>query len=1592
MPIIQNIIQGIYTGGSAIQKAIGHLNQFNAANTAGAGITSRAASAHVRGSAALSSYSTSANNASRAQSNLNTQFRRGHLTFGELLRMMVTFGIGLQVIGLMTQPGKWLTSGIKQAKDFEYSMNLVNTILGVSKDNLAELSRAALLSSSILGVSQDEMTKGLYNIGQSMAGIDLQGVDKATASLILFKEAQRLALTANIEPAIAAEGLMRFMASMKLGLGSAREASALLFKTIDLGIISGKELVTNLGDITSSLTLYTQAMDDANKMKFAGELMPAWAVISLPKTASEAATAIKGMLQAIQKPSHEAIQIMDEFKRKFNVDLSLGGMIRQGPEQYFESLYNVIRKNGYLADYIAGKNTNLAGVTNDAVEETVLMAKVLTMLYPNIRASGGAYALMGDGLKTYRDMLSEVKNKIIDYDIATEGMENTTERSLQKATAAWHALENTLMKSTLPGLTRAMSYFSNSINQVLFRSDIATKSFEQQISMVLSSMYAHLYSWWESTGKAATGRFWNMVGNFFGDAFVAIFKKQDTENLFVKIGRESGNKFLAGFRESISKLSITDILSSSLTRFLLNWNLLGFKKAIFIEATIKGAPSIIEGVTGGPIGGANPTPEQKIENEKNIEKYSNWSENIGTVLTYLGGIVSAIGIYRGWRANRNPTIIPPTTGGLPPHMIPGGPPFGSGPTTGSSPITPGRPPMAPRGGVGPSSTAPTPKTGPVGNFKFPSFNFPGWPSFPNWRTTNPPTQGGPIPPIMKPVSISPISPKTGIGAVIQNLKNFIFPSIKPTVPNNPLWNNTTAIPKINIPTIPNTVTIPGVSNVGQIPVSIVPTIPTRSTIPPVWANIPTKPVVSKPNTPSIIEIRKLTTANEITTKAIERTAATNSYISKRIPFYLRESQIPIKKPIITPTIAETVIVPQGKVIQSMQTRLPGGKFGPAVNQTPLFTQTRLPSGRFGPKITTPTIAETTVIPTIPIKPKVPSWAEIRRIAKMPPVNKVSPPTIIPYVTVSPRGGTRIPVVSRTIIQPTPASIIQNINPTLPSHTVIPKISMTLQEAQVQLNTFADKALNRSLHDPDRGFPRSSMFYQGSIPRIGQNVPTVNSEISRGINVPIFPREIIKNVGVNTARWLQEPKDYGEIRPTTKPVKRAFEDYKAYSRADINFVQKRIPGITAAKNLPEQRTIIPSVETPSIEIPVGVSKSMPWTQRYVNALPTGVAKGLESVGKGTLGTLSAVASYSKNTLAYMKYSAPITAVAGAIDLASIALSDADANTKKYAYGRSVATTIGAAIGGAAGAVGMGLLGSVVPGAGTMAGGFAGGIAGGTAGAAGTAWLYDKIFAPPVPKSRVVDLTTAGNQLGELPRVTEDNRIPKLNDSIDRLIASIDRLNNGGISVPITKATSIQSPPNVVPIIIPSLTNSSIENNSLNNTENRNSNSYNGLERFKKDVEWEKFTSGLNNLIGKLNVAPYGNTYQYDESNNLMNSNLNTQNSLSNNLMNSEIATLRQIEFSRIERNNTVLKDNTESTFRQESNRTSLSSEQHNVSVETNNNTQPVALHITVNMPKLADKIEVAKEENIDWVVQKVADGFISGVRKAMKNNVIPSGQF
>lgn len=275
----------------------------------------------------------------------------------------VMAGLRLALQSVAVAAAVALGAAVVAAVKFEGAMRNVNTILRLGEPQFQAMSNAVLEMSTRLPQSATTLAEGLYQIVSSgFQGADALNVLEASAT------AASAGLT---DTETAARTIVGVLNAYGLEAEDASYVSDVLFRTVELGVITFEELAHELGQVNAGAAAAGISIEEV------GAAIATMTLSGL--SASEATTSLNRLIREMITPN--------------------------------DALAAAFRKMGYESGLAAIQERGLHGVMEDLRVVTGGSIEMLARLFPEIRAARGAFALMTDAGQVYNRVFEAMNDR-----------------------------------------------------------------------------------------------------------------------------------------------------------------------------------------------------------------------------------------------------------------------------------------------------------------------------------------------------------------------------------------------------------------------------------------------------------------------------------------------------------------------------------------------------------------------------------------------------------------------------------------------------------------------------------------------------------------------------------------------------------------------------------------------------------------------------------------------------------------------------------------------------------------------------------------------------------------------------------------------------------------------------------------------------------------------------------------------------------------------------------------------------------------------------------------------------------------------------
>jgi TP901 family phage tail tape measure protein len=319
--------------------------------------------------------------------------------------------------------GRYLRSSVEGAIELESSLTQMQSLVGLTADEVANLSDGFQDLSRSTGVSSQELADASFFI--SSAGL------RGEAALDALEVSARATAVGLGETRTVADLLTSAMNAYGAENLSAARAGDILTGAVREGKLEAGQMAGALGQL-----LPTASAMDISFEQVAGTL----AVLSRTGTdAASGATTLQSMMMALMSTSPQATEALAA------VGLSMAD----------------------LRDIAGGSDDGLIQVMRLLDQAFDGNDEALRQVIPNVQAFRGAMGLLAQEGEVVDEVMDGVANSTGLLDEAMEIWSGTTEAQLARTSAAWHGLKDELGMTLLPAIGVVLEQFNDATDRTL---------------------------------------------------------------------------------------------------------------------------------------------------------------------------------------------------------------------------------------------------------------------------------------------------------------------------------------------------------------------------------------------------------------------------------------------------------------------------------------------------------------------------------------------------------------------------------------------------------------------------------------------------------------------------------------------------------------------------------------------------------------------------------------------------------------------------------------------------------------------------------------------------------------------------------------------------------------------------------------------------------------------------------------------------------------------------------------------------------------------------------------------------------------------
>lgn len=436
------------------------------------------------------------------------QNKRTGVSFLQLMRLVVQFGVAMELIAVPGRIISGFTDIIRSGVETEKSLANINSLVRVSKNQIDDLGRSLQLTAAEIGATGDVFAAA-YEAASSTGGVVLSQVRDMPGGIRLANRelqtildmttlANKMAVAGVATQEEAMVGLTSVMSGFNLSTEEATKFADIMFATVNRGRITLAETSEAVGQFNAQLT----AMFGADKERLLREFSDTMAIFSVVTQSvdpARATTSLRNMLRAFTNTSAEGRELLQQLKG-YGANLTSLDVITGGVGKTIAEYLRTIAPHGMIIDRIVASQREQVALVGEENFRRDKSLQIMQKLNPNIRTMLAFDTSLIQNGKLLNERFEEFKNTIGETDKALSFLIVTAANAIQRFKLLFAFFKNELFTSISLPFGRALETVNEFFRSILITKEFKKADFIGKLTIVWDSITFSLNKWLFSGG------------------------------------------------------------------------------------------------------------------------------------------------------------------------------------------------------------------------------------------------------------------------------------------------------------------------------------------------------------------------------------------------------------------------------------------------------------------------------------------------------------------------------------------------------------------------------------------------------------------------------------------------------------------------------------------------------------------------------------------------------------------------------------------------------------------------------------------------------------------------------------------------------------------------------------------------------------------------------------------------------------------------------------------------------------------------------------------------------------------------------------
>lgn len=493
------------------------------------------------------------------QKKANAETRRQGVSFGNLLGLMIKFGIALELIMLPSRIIRGIGSIISAGAEWEQQLANIHSLITETQTGMVTLGRNISNIAIEYGAAGDLLQAG-YEAASSLNdkliaeassmeryAKGVGGEAAATAALVDLAAKDAVAGVTSIETAM--ETIIRLQSGFRLSIKQTEEASNTIFNLILDGVVNYEKIAHHIGAIVGGIQ-QIWGSDDANKsLENLKGVSAALSVMTLTLPPEHAFTSMRNILQDLLKMPKEGQELVDILSQLGLVKLTPRDIIQQGSADTFRELHKVLSNDGPIVNMLAKQKT-----FNSQLDEMIwrqeTVVKLQQMMFDNKRTIRGINAIVA-GMELYEEHYDRVINKLDSREQAFQKNKDTIQNMFNQLKSLGTRLKSEFFWNMEGPLASILNPLSTGLQGLVNDTTFQNANFAKKFDMLWDILMSSAKQWLDSGGKQVLTTIFSTISQVFITVLRTVVDNKDFQMITKEIGISIAKGIITGFYEGL---------------------------------------------------------------------------------------------------------------------------------------------------------------------------------------------------------------------------------------------------------------------------------------------------------------------------------------------------------------------------------------------------------------------------------------------------------------------------------------------------------------------------------------------------------------------------------------------------------------------------------------------------------------------------------------------------------------------------------------------------------------------------------------------------------------------------------------------------------------------------------------------------------------------------------------------------------------------------------------------------------------------------------------------------------------------------------